>query len=59
MPASGTPLYAATRKAADLVQTQAGADTVRRISEASRAAAYGATDPQTIDAVFTRVLSNF
>jgi Ca-activated chloride channel homolog len=33
--------------------------TVKRISEASRAAAYDATDPQTIDAVFTNVLSNF
>lgn len=34
-------------------------DTVTRISTASRAAAYDATDPQTIDAVFTNVLSNF
>jgi Ca-activated chloride channel family protein len=34
-------------------------DTVKRISEASRAAAYDASDPQTIDAVFTNVLSNF
>ena len=34
-------------------------DTVKRISEASRAAAYDATDPQTINAVFTNVLSNF
>ena len=34
-------------------------NTVTRISEASRAAAYDATDPQTIDAVFTNVLSNF
>ncbi len=34
-------------------------DTVKRISEASRAAAYDATDPLTIDAVFTSVLSNF
>jgi Ca-activated chloride channel family protein len=34
-------------------------DTVKRISEASRAAAYDATDPLTIDAVFTNVLSNF
>lgn len=34
-------------------------DGVRRISEASLAAAYDATDPQTIDAVFTNVLSNF
>jgi Ca-activated chloride channel family protein len=32
---------------------------LKRISEASRAAAYDATDPQTIDAVFTNVLSNF
>lgn len=34
-------------------------DSVTRISTASRAAAYDATDPQTIDAVFTNVLSNF
>ena len=34
-------------------------DSLKRISEASRAAAYDATDPQTIDAVFTNVLSNF
>ena len=34
-------------------------DTVKRISEASRAAAYDATDPRTINAVFTNVLSNF
>jgi len=34
-------------------------DTLKRISEASRAAAYDATDPQTIDTVFTNVLSNF
>ena len=34
-------------------------DTVKRISDASRAAAYDATDPQTIDSVFTNVLSNF
>ena len=34
-------------------------DTVKRISEASRAATYDATDPLTIDAVFTNVLSNF
>ena len=34
-------------------------DSVKRISEASRAAAYDATDPLTIDAVFTNVLSNF
>lgn len=32
---------------------------VRRLSEASRAAAYDATDPLTINAVFTNVLSNF
>jgi Ca-activated chloride channel family protein len=34
-------------------------ETLKRISEASRAAAYDATDPQTIDTVFTNVLSNF
>ena len=34
-------------------------DTLRRISEASRAAVYDATDPSTIDTVFTNVLSNF
>ena len=34
-------------------------DTLKRISEASRAAAYDATAPQTIDTVFTNVLSNF
>ena len=34
-------------------------DAVKRISEASRAAAYDATDPLTINAVFTNVLSNF
>ena len=34
-------------------------DSVTRISEASRAAAYDATDPLTIDTVFTNVLSNF
>ena len=34
-------------------------DTLKRISEASRAAAYDATDPMTIDTVFTNVLSNF
>jgi Ca-activated chloride channel family protein len=34
-------------------------DTLKRISEASRAAAYDATDPQTIDTVFANVLSNF
>lgn len=32
---------------------------VSQISEASRAATYDATDPSTIDAVFTSVLSNF
>jgi Ca-activated chloride channel homolog len=110
IPAGGTPLYAATRKAAEAVRAGAGDDTinavvvmtdgkneypedndvdglirqlsdqaleggvrvftiaygedadldaVKRISEASRAAAYDASDPQTIDAVFTNVLSNF
>jgi len=34
-------------------------DTLKRISEASRGAAYDATDPMTIDTVFTNVLSNF
>jgi len=34
-------------------------DTLIRISEASRAAAYDATDPKTIDTVFTNVISNF
>ncbi|AGB23528.1 uncharacterized protein containing a von Willebrand factor type A (vWA) domain [Mycobacterium sp. JS623] len=34
-------------------------DTLKRISEASRAAAYDASDPLTIDTVFTNVLSNF
>lgn len=34
-------------------------DTLKRISEASRAAAYDAADPLTIDTVFTNVLSNF
>jgi Ca-activated chloride channel homolog len=38
---------------------EADLDTLKRISEASRAAAYDATDPLTIDAVFTNVLSNF
>ncbi|UNB55726.1 substrate-binding and VWA domain-containing protein [Mycolicibacterium sp. YH-1] len=33
--------------------------TARQISDASRAAAYDATDPLTIDEVFTNVLSNF
>jgi Ca-activated chloride channel family protein len=32
---------------------------VRRLSEASRAAAYDATDPLTIDSVFADVLTNF
>ena len=110
IPAGGTPLYAATRKASEAVRAGAGDDTinavvvmtdgkneypedndvdelirqlsdqaleggvrvftiaygedadldaVKRISEASRAAAYDASDPQTIDAVFTNVLSNF
>ena len=34
-------------------------DAVKRISEASLAAAYDATDPLTINAVFTNVLTNF
>lgn len=34
-------------------------DTLKRISEASRAAAYDATDPMTIDIAFSNVLSNF
>ena len=34
-------------------------ESLKRISEASRAAAYDATDPLTIDTVFTNVLSNF
>ncbi len=34
-------------------------DTLKRISEASQAAAYDATDPTTIDTVLTNVLSNF
>jgi Ca-activated chloride channel family protein len=110
IPAGGTPLYAATRKASEAVRAGAGddtinavvvmtdgkneypddtdvdglirqlseqaleggvrvftiaygedadLDTVKRISEASHAAAYDASDPQTIDAVFTNVLSNF
>ena len=33
--------------------------TLKSISQASRAAAYDATDPQTINTVFTNVLSNF
>jgi Ca-activated chloride channel family protein len=37
----------------------ADVDTLKRISEASRAAAYDATDPLTINTVFTNVLSNF
>jgi Ca-activated chloride channel family protein len=37
----------------------ADVNTLKRISEASRAAAYDATDPLTIDTVFTNVLSNF
>jgi Ca-activated chloride channel homolog len=37
----------------------ADVDTLTKISEASRAAAYDATDPETIDTVFTNVLSNF
>jgi len=110
IPAGGTPLYAATRKASEAVRAGAGddtinavvvmtdgkneypddndvdglirqlgdqaleggvrvftiaygedadLDTVKRISEGSRAAAYDASEPQTIDAVFTNVLSNF
>ena len=38
---------------------EADLDTLKRISGASRAAAYDATDPMTIDTVFTNVLSNF
>lgn len=34
-------------------------DAIQRLSEASRAAAYDATDPRTIDSVFTDVLTNF
>ncbi len=34
-------------------------EAAQRISEASRAAAYDATDPATIDTVLTNVLSNF
>ena len=37
----------------------ADVDSLKRISEASRAAAYDATDPLTIATVFTNVLSNF
>jgi Ca-activated chloride channel family protein len=37
----------------------ADVNTLKRISEASRAAVYDATDPLTIDSVFTNVLSNF
>jgi Ca-activated chloride channel homolog len=110
VPSGGTPLYAVTREASDVVRAQAGTnvinavvvmtdgknenpddndldglirelgdqaveggirvftiaygqdadlDTLRRISEASRAAAYDATDPLTINTVFTNVLSNF
>jgi Ca-activated chloride channel homolog len=110
IPSGGTPLYAVTRKASEVVGAGAGDDTInavvvmtdgtneypedsdldglvrqlgdqaledgvrvftiaygedadmgsiRRISEASRAAAYDATDPQAIDTVFTNVLSNF
>jgi Ca-activated chloride channel family protein len=33
--------------------------TLKSISEATRAAAYDATNPTTIDSVFTNVLSNF
>ena len=38
---------------------EADFDSVKRLSEASRAAAYDATDPLTINAVFTNVLTNF
>lgn len=34
-------------------------ETLRRISEASRAAAYDATDPTSIERIFTAVISNF
>jgi len=34
-------------------------DTLRKISEASRAAAYDATDPTSIERIFTAVISNF
>lgn len=34
-------------------------DVLRRISEASRAAAYDATDPTSIERIFTAVISNF
>jgi Ca-activated chloride channel family protein len=33
--------------------------TLRRIAEASRGAAYDASDPDSIDKVFTAVISNF
>jgi Ca-activated chloride channel family protein len=110
VPSGGTPLYAVTREASEVVRANAGTnminavvvmtdgknenpddndldglirqlsdeateggtrvftiaygqdadlDTLKRISEASRAAAYDATDPLTINAVFTNVLSNF
>ncbi len=38
-----------------------GADlpTLQQIAEASRAAAYNASDPKTIDRIFQSVLSNF
>jgi Ca-activated chloride channel family protein len=108
-PLNGTPLYAATRTAADVMNAEqdpssinavvvltdgrneysdndldrllrelaAGAqengvrvftiaygpdadlDTLRQISEASRAAAYDARNPTSIDKVFSDVLSNF
>jgi Ca-activated chloride channel family protein len=34
-------------------------DVLRKISEASQAAAYDATDPESIDKVLTAVISNF
>jgi len=38
---------------------EADLGTLRRISEASRAAAYDATDPTSIERIFTAVISNF
>ena len=35
------------------------ATTLERIADASRAAAYGASDPASIDKVFAEVISNF
>jgi Ca-activated chloride channel family protein len=34
-------------------------ETLRQVSEASRAAAYDATDPTSIERIFTAVISNF